>query len=413
MKMNLHSLGLAAPPEAPKQRSRPASRPATFALADRPTIMHVTHTLGRGGVEVLVQDLIEAMNDRYRFVVVALDERGPLARALRRTGTPVHVIGRRPGLDWRCAARIAKLAARHNVDVIHAHQYTPFFYAALAQLWGSGQSKLIFTEHGRHWPDRRRLRRALANRLWLLRRADRITAVGQFVRQALIDNEAVPADQIDVVYNGIVTERFAPGDELDVRRARVKLHLHPDEPVILQVAGFRDVKDHATALRALKCLHERGCRATLLLAGIGPTLEPTRHLAEELKLIDHVHFLGDRPDVPQLWQAADVGLLSSVSEGISVALLEAMAASRSVVATDVGGNPEIVRDGQTGYLAPRGDAGKLAQALHRLLCDADLRRRLGESGRQRVVRLFDQQRMHAAYEQMYRDLCQEQRNHVA
>ena len=370
-----------------------------------PAVMHVLHTLGHAGAEVLVRNLAAERSGEFRFIVVALDSGGPLIDELADLGVASIVLDRRPGIDRSCARRIAELVEAHHVDEVHAHQYTPFFYAALAKRRADDRPALVFTEHGRHYPDHRRWKRIIANRLLLTRRADRITAVGEYIKRALVRNEAIPADRIAVIPNGIDAAAMVSHDRDGRNRLRSELGVDDGKPLILQVAGFRPVKDHAGALVALRILRSRRCPAVLAFAGDGPTLEPTRQLAEKMGLTDAVRFLGPRTDVPELWQAADVGLLSSLSEGISVALLEAMAAGRPVVATDVGGNREIVIDGETGYLADRRDAGALADGLHRLCDDVDRRRRFGEAGRLRAETLFSQTAMHTAYAGMYHELC--------
>ncbi len=372
------------------------------ADADQPGVLHVLHSLSLAGAEVLVRDLVANLRGGFRFAVAALDCTGPLEAQLRALGAQVHLIGRRPGLDTRCASRIAQICREQRLSVIHAHQYTPFVYSALARLSGA-RARLIFTEHGRHYPDQRRFKRVVANRLLLSHLADRVTAVGDFVKSALVNCESIPAKRIDVIRNGIAPERFARR-RTDVDTARAVLGLPTDRPLILQVAGFRAVKDHATAIRMMDRLRHMGSCAKLLLAGDGPTLGPTRQLIDSLKLHDHVQILGPRGDIAELWHAADLGLLTSLSEGVSVALLEAMAAGKPVVATDVGGNREIVAHGHTGLLAPRGDANALAVAVHSLLTDAPRRRTMGLAAALHVRDCFNQTQMHADYAQIYREL---------
>ncbi len=380
----------------------PIYRPAA-ASPGRPVVLHVLHTLNRAGAELLVRDLVADLRDRYRFVVAALDTDGPLHEDLRDLGAEVRLLNRRSGFDFGCARRIARLVREDQVDLIHAHQYTPFCYAAMARLAGGHSAKLIFTEHGRHYPDERRPRRVWANRLLLGRLAHRITAVGPFVRRALASNEGLSRHRIEVIRNGVRTDHFVPNPETR-RRVRDELNLSDRQPVIGQVGGFRPVKDHRTAIHALRHLHLLGCPAMLLLVGEGPCLELTRAEAVICRVDSHVRFLGRREDVADLWRAADVAMLTSLSEGTSVALLEAMACGLPVVATDVGGNREVVEHETTGLLGPRGDAPALAAHLQRLFADAHLRQRCGEAGRRRVIEQFNKTDMHREYARLYEEL---------
>ncbi len=369
---------------------------------DRPVIAHVLHRLYLAGAEVLAADLARRMRGRYTFVFFCLDEVGPLGEQLRGEGFAVLNLGRRPGVDRAVARRMRSLIAEHRVLLLHAHQYTPFFYAAAGRgLLRPGGPAILFTEHGRHYPDQRKLKRVLANRL-LLRRRDRVTAVGEFVKQALVANEGIAAKRIEVIRNGIDPAAFAAGDRVAARAAlRRELNLPADAAVVLHVARFHPVKDHATGLRAFAHAAKRAPMAVLLLAGDGEKRGAIESLARELGVAERVRFLGVRSDVARLVGGSDVFMLSSVSEGISVTLLEAMAASLPIAATAVGGNGEVVAHDHTGLLSPRGDADALGENLARLLNDADLRARFGEAGRARLLQHFTQQQMHDAYATVY------------
>jgi len=382
--------------------STPSAQPAAGS-DDRPTIVHVLHTLNAAGAEVLVRDLCGATGDRYRSIVIALDGEGPLRAALEARGAVVYALHRRPGLDWACARQIATIARRAGAAILHAHQYTPFFYAAIARLIGARRCRLVFTEHGRHYPDHRRWKRVLANHL-LTRLTARITAVGESVAEKLARNEGMPRRRIEVIHNGVDPDRFPTLSEAQRAAARRAIGVGPGQALILQVAGFRPVKDHATAIRAFARLRRAGADAVLAFAGAGPTQAEARTLAESLGVADRVRFLGARGDVPQLWAAADAGLLTSLSEGVSVAGLEAMAAGRPMIATDVGGNAEIIADGRTGRLAPRGDDKAIAEAMQQLIEHPELRHAMGRAARQRLEARFTQTAMHEAYDRLYRSL---------
>ena len=372
---------------------------------ERPVIAHVLLRFVYAGAEVLAADLARRLGERYRFIFLCLDELGPLADELAAEGFTVVNLRREPGIDWKVARRIRRIYRRESVNLVHAHQYSPFFYAALGRGlrgWLAGRPRLLFTEHGRHYPDHRSRKRVWANRL-LLRRGDRVTAVGQHIAHLVHENEGISANRVQVIYNGIDPDRFAPpaGARAAVRQ---QLGIGEDQPVVLQVARFHPVKDHATAVRAFADARSQCRDAVLLLAGDGEQRGEIEQLAAQLGVRDHVRFLGERTDVPQLMAAADVFLLSSLSEGVSVTLLEAMAAGLPIAATDVGGNPEVIDAGRTGLLAPRGDDAALAAHLVRLIQNPDLRQTMGQAGRERLREKFTQTQMHHQYEQLYRHM---------
>jgi glycosyltransferase involved in cell wall biosynthesis len=366
---------------------------------DRPTVGHVLHRLSRAGAEVLAGDLARKLADRYRFVFLCLDGIGPLGDELASEGFAVVNLKRRPGLDRSVARRLQGAAVDHGIGLLHAHQYTPFFYAALSRGLGSSPP-ILFTEHGRHYPDQRKLKRVLANH-WLLKPTDRVSAVGRFVARALTENEGITAGRIQVIHNGIDPDAFPPADPASRATARGLIGIDSDAPLVMQVARFHAVKDHQTAVRAFARVVDHASNARLCLIGEGNERQAIEALSAELGIHDHVLFLGARGDVDKLIPAADVFMLSSVSEGVSVTLLEAMSTAVPIAATDVGGNSEVVEHDKTGLLSPRGDDRALADSLVALLADSEERRAMGDAGRARLLDMFTQNRMHSAYADLY------------
>jgi glycosyltransferase involved in cell wall biosynthesis len=322
---------------------------------------------------------------------------------LRDEGFPVEVLDRRPGVDWRCARRLADIVRREGVDVLHAHQYAPFFYGA-ASRWLRASPPVLFTEHGRAHPDYPRRKRMLANRV-LLRRCDRVVAVGEAVRQALIRNEGIAPGRVEVIYNGIPLQPFEARLTTSERaEVRAGIGVEPDDLVVIQVARLDYLKDHATAIRTIERVAGRRPGARLVLVGDGPERGAIEDLVQARGMGDLVRLLGRRTDIPRLLAAADIVLLTSISEGIPLTLIEAMASGHPVVSTGVGGVAEVVIDGQTGLLAPASDDEALAGHILRLADDPGRRDRMGRSGRRRADELFSESRMHEAYQHIYKNM---------
>jgi len=366
-----------------------------------PVVCQLVWDLGIGGAEVLVRRFASELGRDFHLVFACLEGGGPLADELLRDGHCVQVIGRRPGVDLACARRLARFCRARQVDLVHAHQIGPFHYAGLARGLTGGWPILV-TEHGRPHPDARSARRALLNRL-LLRRHDRVVAVGQGVRQALIAYEAIPAQRIEVICNGRDLSGYEANPALR-RSVRAELGIRDDQAVLIQVARLEAVKDHRTALEAVARLAAELPHVLLLVVGQGSEQAAIEALVDQLGLQRHVRLLGARTDVARLLCAADIGLLTSRSEGIPLTLIEAMAAALPCVATRIAGMDEVVVDGQTGLLAAAGDARGLADCLARLITDSAARRGMGAAGRQRAEQLFDERRMHEAYRQLYRQM---------
>lgn len=369
---------------------------------DRVTVCQVLHSLNIGGAEVLAARISRELSDRFRFVFACLDELGTLGAELQSEGYPVEVLDRRPGFDRRGARRLAAWFRSQHVNVIHAHQYTPFFYC-LASGMLRRRPPVLFTEHGRWFPDYPRRKRMLFNRLFL-RATDRVVAVGEHVRQALIVNEGIPAGRVELVYNGVDLDRFcaSEGRRDEIRRT---LGLHEGDFAILQVARLDALKDHRTAVCALAATLPSAPNAVLLIAGEGPEEAIVREEIARQGVGQRVRMLGLRRDVPQLVAAADAFLLTSISEGIPVTLIEAMAARLPIVSTRAGGVGEVVVDGETGRLAEPGDVATLAEALAELANAPHLCHALGAAGRQRAEAMFTQSQMTASYAALYEELA--------
>ena len=182
---------------------------------------------------------------------------------------------------------------------------------------------------------------------------------------------------------------------------RAEIGIKPDEIAIIQVARLDRVKDHATAVRAIGELAGKYHNVRLLIVGEGPEQPRIESVVAELGLQRQVRLLGVRRDIPRLLHAADIFLLSSVSEGIPLTLIEAMASELPCVSTRVGGTPEVVADGETGLLAEPSNPQSVAGCLDQLIRESSLRRSMGVAGRARAQRRFDEREMHAAYQRVY------------
>lgn len=369
--------------------------------AGRPTVCQLLHGLEVGGAEMLAADLAEAGGDQFRFVFACIDTLGPLGEQLREWGYTVEVMGRKRGIDLGCARRLARFCRREHVGLIHAQHCGRFRYAALAR-WFGRRRPILLTDHGRPQPDLRNWRRVAMNRL-LLRKSDRLVAVGQWTRQAMVDIEGFPAERVEVIYNGRDLGRYRP-DPAARAEARRALGFSDEGFLVMQVARLSAVKDHATAVRAIARLAPGQPAVRLLLVGDGAERPALERLVDELDVRDRVLLLGARSDVERLLPAADAFLLSSLSEAIPLTLIEAMAAELPCIGSRVGGVPELIVEGETGLLAEPGSPEQFAHCIQRLTTDGELCTRMGAAGRRRAERLFDRKHMHAAYFAHYRSM---------
>lgn len=294
--------------------------------------------------------------------------------------------------------KIANLIKKHHVDIVHCQRHKPTVYGTLAA-WLSGHpAKVVTTVHGRNRT--RTWSRKLLNR-FLLKRVRRIFAVSDAVRQDILQtNHALPDTKVATVYNGIFTGPYRDLD-LTQQEARTRIGL-PDGFIFGTVGRLARVKAQSQLLQAFAALRKNHANVYLVLAGSGPLESDLHQLASALGLNNHVFFLGQRPDIPQVLCALDAFVLPSLSEGLPLSLLEAMAAELPVIATRVGGIPEILSHGSDGVMVTPSSIPELTDAMAQLVqIDQDQRKAMGRRLRERVQSAFTVQDMIAATTEHY------------
>lgn len=359
----------------------------------------VVHVMQVAGAEVLVRETVRRLGGAIVPTVFCLDKVGLLGEEMSREGHDVVCFHRRPGYDFAVPRRLAAAVRARGIEVLHAHQYTPFFWSALAKPLVWPAPKLILTEHGRHYPDVVSPHRRGVNRVVLDRFADAVTACCHFSARALCRNDGFRGSRIRVIENGIEVERYSPTADKPARRDA--LGLDPARRVLVHVARHHPVKDQATLIRGFTLAADALPDVDLVLVGDGPLRDELTTLARSLGVLSRVKFVGVQRNVPDWLAAADAFALTSVSEAASLTLLEAMATGLPVVVSAVGGNPEIVRKNVDGLHFARGDAAGLAVCLRKLFTDAGLMRRLGANGRARAVERYRLSRTVAEYAELY------------
>jgi sugar transferase (PEP-CTERM/EpsH1 system associated) len=353
--------------------------------SDRLCIAHVTRSLDIGGQEkMLVEFAHHADRARYEITVVVLEGRGPLADALEAAGARVITLDEPGGLRPRITWRLARLFRSHRFDVVHTHDEKPLLYGVPAARLARVPA-VIHTHH--HGPLPGVKRRHTVMIALLARWIDRLVCVSQASRDWLVTRR-VPSSKTVCLRNGIDLARFAYAGPC------------PTGPVIT-VARLSPEKDQEMLLRSVALLRDALPEVRLEIAGDGPRRAALEALSAELGLQNRVRFLGEVQDVPALLARGSVFVLSSLTEGMSLTLLEAMASGLPVVATRVGGNPEVVVDGETGVLVPSGQPEELARALQAVLQDPRRAAQFGLAARKRVESHFDVRRMVAEYEALY------------
>lgn len=362
-----------------------------------PRLLHVVDGLETGGLERFVCDLALSQRAAGQSVAVfSLNRTGGFRGELEAGGVEVIQGDKRGGFDRALIRRLRALVRERGIELVHTHNFVPNYYAALAVL--GLRCALVNTCHNMGTRlAQRRLRWFF--RLSLLRTARAVT-VGEGARAHLVGAGLLPAARTLALDNGIPVQRFAR-DERSRAAARELLGLAADAPVLGCVGRLVALKNHALLIGLLPELRARFAGLRLVLIGDGPLRAELAQQVHALGLGDCVHFAGDRSDVARLLCALDVFVQPSRTEGLSIALLEASAAGCAIVASRVGGTPEIVADGERGRLFESEDAAGLQAMLAELLADAGQRQRLGDAARAWAEREVGIERARERYAEVY------------
>ena len=365
-------------------------------MARAASVLHVVLSLSPGGTERLVVEMVRRRRSSQPMAVCCLDGPGLWGEELRAEGVPLTALHRGPGFQPALGAQIARIARSHGATVLHCHHYSPFVYGCLARLHDASL-RVVFTEHGRLNDAPPSRKRRLVNTV-LSRVPHRIYAVSANLRGHLVA-EGFPADRTGVILNGI-DPLGAPTSEAE-QAARRSLGVAADAFVVGAVGRLDPVKGLPVLIRAFDALAPRMPGAVLVLVGDGPERAALEQQASACGAADRIRFAGHRADVRQLLPAFDVLVNSSIYEGVSLTILEAMAAERPIVATAVGGTPEVVVDGTTGLLIPPDSPAALERALSEVAGRPGQAREMGRAARRRVLEQFTLDRMVGAYADIY------------
>jgi glycosyltransferase involved in cell wall biosynthesis len=339
-------------------------------------------------MEQVVVGLVKAMDhNRFKPVVVCLEKLGPLAGDLDGTGvTVIDLPPLLPVISFFYPAALVRVIRQAGADVVHVHSGCWFKGALAARI--CGVKTIIYSLHG-----------ATYARTWILKLMERIAAhfttrivaVSHDLAVQLCHAGHVPMDKVSVIVNGIDTDKFNVAPEQESAG-----------PIrIGTIARFAPVKDLGTLLRAIRIVLDDNVDVALDLIGDGPERANLEQLSHDLGIFSRVRFHGFRRDTPQRLAELDIYALSSLSEGTSISLLEAMAAGKPIVATAVGGNSALVDEGENGFLVPSSNPPALACALLKLIRDERLRMRMAESNRVKAHQLFSLKAMTSHYEKLY------------
>ena len=350
----------------------------------RPILVHIVPSLKVGGQEMLLHRLAVRQRQTWDVHVVCLDELGPLAEKLQESGAAVHHLGGLALKPWQKLGRLILLLRRLRPAIVHTHNPASHLYAVLAHALVRPRA-LVHTRHGQQ----RMLPASLAplvNRLSARWTAATI-AVSADVATMVQQHEGFPAAKCVVLRNGVDISAY--------RHSQGRLH------DAIMVGRLDALKDHATALRATAAVVARHPSFRLRIVGDGDERERLAALRAELGLERHVELMGTRSDIPALLAESGMFVISSVSEGVPLALLEAMASRLPIVTTRVGGIPEVLESAGAGVLVPAADPAALADGICGLIEQPATARRLAEAASRAAAADYGLDHLAKHYETIY------------
>lgn len=362
-------------------------------------IVHVVLSMDCGGLEHVVLALSkQAMSEGHKVSVVCLERPGQLADRAESLGASVHCLGKRPGVRLSLVGKLRRLFEEISPDVVHTHQVGALFYAGPAARRAAGSPCVLHTEHGKHYAARWRTR--LLGR-FAARYADAAVGVSRDIVNEMVGARVFQADKVSFLPNGVDTQRFM---SVERQEARENLGISKDAFVVGTVGRLSEVKRQDLLIRAFAQARRAIPNARLLIVGDGPERQSLERLCQSLGVSDAVHFAGYQAGCEQHLSAMDVFALTSRSEGMPLSVIEAWSSGAAVVASRVGGLPEMIDDGRTGLLYDFGKESEPARHLIALAGNAEERKALGEAGRTEAIRRYDLCVMARAYQSLYREL---------
>ena len=358
-------------------------------------ILFVVRKLDVGGMERLVVDLLKSLDgERFTVVVCAIEDVGLLDKQVTDAGVELIHLNKPPGLDWKVPWMLRNVIRDRRIDLIHTHNSTGHFYAALANrlLWR--RRPLVHTKHGKG--ELARPRSVWRNRIASLF-SDSIVAVSRDVEKVCHEVEGVPLRKLVTIINGVDVESYAlAGCAREPRQNEGMVFGH--------VGRLSEEKNQGMLLRVFQRFRAEYPTAKLVLVGDGPLRGELEALALEYGISDGVTFAGYRSDVPEVMATFDCFVMSSHTEGTPLVVIEAMAAQCPVIGTDVGGMSDLVQDGSTGFLVPSCDEDAMLRRWRQLAESRDNSRSMGIAGQKRAQANFGLMGMVHSYERLYETL---------
>ncbi len=368
-------------------------------LMNKINVLHVITQLPGGGVEQSLVDLLPRLNrEFFNINVCCTHKRGKLADVIAARGIPVRLIKLKSRWDPLGIYWLVRLMQRAEIKIVHTHMYASSISGIVAAKL-AGVPIIITHMHALHeWRTKQRIWIAAK----LFNRADKVVAVSNVIKQGLVEKLHLEPQKIVTIHNGIDLNGFSK--PVDVDRQKEKLGLEKDELVFGAIGRLVRFKGFSYLLEAVKIINSQLPNFKLVIVGGGELEQELKQKAQALGITDKVIFTGRQDNVLPFLAIFDIMVISSITEGFGIAALEAMAMGKAVVASRVGGIPEVVEDGVSGLLVPPEKPAALAEAIIKLIENPGLRETMGQAGRIRVEKFFSIQRVFEQTVTLYQNL---------
>jgi L-malate glycosyltransferase len=365
-------------------------------MAKRLKVLHIVFSLDTGGLESMVVNLCNNLDvDRFQPSICVLRGGGALESRVDKSRVDLFEIKRLWRYDPTLPFRIAKEIYRRNFDIVHTHSWGTLIEGISGALMVN--TPMLF--HNEHGVLEARSRNIPLQR-WFWSKTDMVISVADALAEKMTKLIGFPRQQIHVIPNGVDTQRFQPRENGNLK-PQMQFGSHPNKILFGIVARLVPVKNHLGLFHAFAQLRAQSIDADLIVAGDGELRDTLFQAAVDLHLTEHIHFLGDIANVTELLQTLDVFVLNSISEGMPITMLEAMACGLPVISTAVGSTPQLVRDGQNGILVKSEDINALATAMITLANNEPLRHKMGTYSRSCAEASFSLTQMVKGYADLY------------
>lgn len=368
------------------------------------TIMQIIYSLDVGGMENVLVDIVNNFKSSFinpRFIICCIAKSGNTAKKIRKGNVKIISINKKVGNDFLLPLKLTRIMTRENVKLVHTHGWGAYYDGVISAIM-AGKIPIIHTVHGKFFENLacEKIRRIYLQRLLSLQ-TDKIVTVSKDLQtyySRLLHNSR----KIYCIYNGVDINKFNTSKNKD--QVKRKLGLNPDDLVVGTVGRLDPIKDHETILKSASLVLKDLPNTKFLIIGDGLLKKNLEELAFKLKINNDVIFLGERNDIPELLNVMDIFILSSLFEGNSKTLLEAMATGLPIIATNVGGNRELIEDRKTGILIPPSDKNYMADILKLINRDYKAYQFLGIQAREKVEKDFSIENMIFKYSKLYEEI---------